>query len=636
MENFIAYKIKIFCPINQPCYNSERKQCMKMDDNSDCQMEIPKGLSQERIQQYFDQNILDYYDSTFIETNEETTYTVYDSSLPSNEYFGHTNLTEVDLEECSDILREKYNLEKNESFIIAQIDSVMEDSAVSKVDISSYTHKGVKMNLTYCDNKMYTIKSPIINENKLSVSTNEILTLSRQKINRFFNDKCEPYSKTKGGSDRDVPLRDRRNSFFQNIPLCGNDCNYTGISTSVLKASCSCFVNKNSSLSFEERKQLFFQRTITNFNGEVVKCIKLVFSKKGFENNFGSYILLILLVTQIIIFILYLFNKNSIANHFIYNSQGKLMNTSNDDKNISKTDNSKESFKVVDQNILEKKGLKILKNNPEFQKTLQKNIVIYQNPNYSLQKSMVKNNSEYFLDTSNNKFSNRNSTMTARSDSQLDKLELYPAIQNDNRTFTYLSVIRMKHYHPIYIFFFNNTDIINKFILLSHFIFGLTANLFFNALFNSESYLSNVYNVGYNFAYELPKYFFSFLASFLVCTLLKKLILTFPDDETILIMKKNIGINVIKRQIIYVTERMNLVYYGIMFIITIFFWYFVDSFCAVYQNSQANWLLGSLFSFCIYLLIPLIIALFSAGIRRLGIIQKSELLFYLGRFIESY
>ena len=61
MENFIAYKIKIFCPINQPCYNSERKQCMKMDDNSDCQMEIPKGLSQERIQQYFDQNILDYY-----------------------------------------------------------------------------------------------------------------------------------------------------------------------------------------------------------------------------------------------------------------------------------------------------------------------------------------------------------------------------------------------------------------------------------------------------------------------------------------------------------------------------------------------------------------------------------------------
>ena len=201
---------------------------------------------------------------------------------------------------------------------------------------------------------------------------------------------------------------------------------------------------------------------------------------------------MILLVTQIIIFILYLFNKNSIANHFIYNSQGKLMNTSNDDKNISKTDNSKESFKVVDQNILEKKGLKILKNNPEFQKTLQKNIVIYQNPNYSLQKSMVKNNSEYFLDTSNNKFSNRNSTMTARSDSQLDKLELYPAIQNDNRTFTYLSVIRMKHYHPIYIFFFNNTDIINKFILLSHFIFGLTANLFFNARFNSESYLSNV------------------------------------------------------------------------------------------------------------------------------------------------
>lgn len=639
---FQCLQNQCYCPIDQPCYNSERKQCMKMDDNSDCQMEIPKGLSQEKIQEYLDHNILDYYASRFIESYEGSTYTVYDSFFPSNEYFSYTNLTEIDLGECGDILREQYNLEKNESLIIAQIDSLMEDSAVSKVNISFYTKRGVKMNLTYCDNKMYTIKSPIINENKLSASSNEIMAFIRRKIdlfnpnNNFFNDKCEPYSKTKGGSDRDVPLRDRRSFFYQNIPLCGNDCDYIGISTSVLKASCLCHFNKNSSLVFEKRKKLSFQKTITNFNAEIVKCINLVFSKAGFENNFGSYILLSIIVAQIIIFILYLINKNSIANHFIYNSQGKLMSTLNDDKSISKTDNSKESFKIIDQNILEKKGLKLLKNNPDFQKTLQKNIVIYQNQNYSLKKSMIKNNSENFIETLNNKPSSRNNTLTARSDSQLDKLELYPAIQNDNRTFACLSLIRMKQYHPIYIFFFNNSNIINKFILLSHFIFGLTANLFFNAFFYSESYISKVYNDGYNFGHEIPKYFFSFLAAFFVCILLKKLILTFPDDETISLMKKSIGVNIIKRQIIYVTERMNLIYYGIMFLITIFFWYFVDSFFAVYQNSQANWLLGSLFSFCIYLLIPLIIALLSAGIRRLGITQKSELLYYLSRFIESY
>ena len=41
-----------------------------------------------------------------------------------------------------------------------------------------------------------------------------------------------------------------------------------------------------------------------------------------------------------------------------------------------------------------------------------------------------------------------------KSNSQLDKLELYNAAQSDSRTFSYLSILRMKQFHPIYISFF--------------------------------------------------------------------------------------------------------------------------------------------------------------------------------------
>ena len=81
---------------------------------------------------------------------------------------------------------------------------------------------------------------------------------------------------------------------------------------------------------------------------------------------------------------------------------------------------------------------------------------------------------------------------------------------------------------------------------------------------------------------------------------------------------------------------MNIIYYIVLFVFLVFFWLYVTSWCAIYQKSQLHWLVGGAFSFIISLIIPLIIAVGCAGLRRVGLKKKNELMFYLARLLESY
>lgn len=96
------------------------------------------------------------------------------------------------------------------------------------------------------------------------------------------------------------------------------------------------------------------------------------------------------------------------------------------------------------------------------------------------------------------------------------------------------------------------------------------------------------YRKGYNFGYEVPKSIFSFLASFVLCFLMKLMIFRFPDEEELIILKRNKGINIFKRKICYTIEKMNFICYIVPFVFLAFFWLFVTSWCAIYQKSQLN------------------------------------------------
>lgn len=372
------------------------------------------------------------------------------------------------------------------------------------------------------------------------------------------------------------------------------------------------------------------------FNAGTLKCMKETFSKEGIKKNVGSYLFIVIFISECAIFGLYLFNKNQIFRQFLVCHATKLFTSSVEDNNktLTKTDNSKEGLKIIN----EKNGLKMLdnlnENIPPHKMSSANNVSNVSNSNPTIyNKTPVSNRkADGLLDSP---LKQQSFLHNYKSNSQLDKLELYNASQSDSRTFSYLSILRMKQFHPIYISFFSASTNVNKFVLISHFILELSSN-FILMRFSSLMVTSLTHRKGYSFGNEIPKSIFAFLASFLLCFLMKLMIFHFPDEEELILLKRNKGINIFKRKICYTIEKMNIIYYIVLFVFLVFFWLYVTSWCAIYQKSQLHWLVGGAFSFIISLIIPLIIAVGCAGLRRVGLKKKNELMFYLARLLESY
>ena len=78
------------------------------------------------------------------------------------------------------------------------------------------------------------------------------------------------------------------------------------------------------------------------------------------------------------------------------------------------------------------------------------------------------------------------------------------------------------------------------------------------------------------------------------------------------------------KQVLNIFRCMNLkliIFFIFTFILFIFYWYIVTSFCEVYQNTQIIFIKDSLFSFLLGIIYPLFIYLIPSGFR-LCSIQK--------------
>jgi uncharacterized protein YacL len=77
------------------------------------------------------------------------------------------------------------------------------------------------------------------------------------------------------------------------------------------------------------------------------------------------------------------------------------------------------------------------------------------------------------------------------------------------------------------------------------------------------------------------------------------------------------------------------VFFIIVFIFSLFYWYYVSLFCAVYQYSQVNWLVGTVISTVLGLIMPFILCLISVMFRLKGIENRSERMFRFSKVVEA-
>jgi hypothetical protein len=277
-------------------------------------------------------------------------------------------------------------------------------------------------------------------------------------------------------------------------------------------------------------------------------------------------------------------NSPSMKNTHL-NSKNSLFSNKNKNKefkNILKIDLKKGEKGQILNNIKKNYSTK----NKVFLKIRQKDII-------------RKNNKFKKIKNKNNSFERKN-----LNEEEINNLDYDTAIRLDKRTFMqyYWSLLKKKQI--ILFTFFTMNDYNIKIIKISFFVVSFALYLTINGFFFSDETMHKIYedNGKYNLLYQIPPILYSSLISFIIKNILKYFSLS---EKSILELRKEKSIINIESQKTEQCLKIKLIiYFIISFLFMAFFWYFISSFCAVYNNTQIILLKNTLFSFSLSMLYP--------------------------------
>jgi hypothetical protein len=141
--------------------------------------------------------------------------------------------TRIILNECENILKEKYGLNSNEDLIIYKMDYFFDEFLIPITEYQVFSHSlNAKLNLNFCKNAYIYVLIPVdINEDELYM---------HQPDSDYYSNSCFPDTTSTDCADINV-LNQRRNEFnSNNLSLCEKDCNFLNYDTDTKKVKCSC------------------------------------------------------------------------------------------------------------------------------------------------------------------------------------------------------------------------------------------------------------------------------------------------------------------------------------------------------------------------------------------------------------
>ena len=406
----------------------------------------------------------------------------------------------------------------------------------------------------------------------------------------YYTDICTTSTSETG---TDIILSDRQNEYVKNnLSLCENSCTFNGYDTTTKKAICECNVKTSitdiSKIKIDKNK--FFEgfldlKSLININ--VMKCYKLLFSKEGFLNNIGNFLLLPIIAYNAISTLLFYLKgynllKNQI-NQMIDNLKEYENNANLTDKdvkiyenNVKRTKKKKKTKKIkkIKKSKKEQKNAKnegVINNNNIYQGIIneppkrsiakRKTNAVNMNNNYSDSINTFKNNitnkilskeptvkinnidnnnlvsNEKLSHKPEEKVEKKIKTMEYYNDTELNSLDYKEALEIDKRTYFqyYISLIKKKQ---LIIFAFYPTNDYNSMIIkICLLLFSFVLYYTVNALFFNDSTMHKIYEDqgAFNFLYHIPQILYSTIISSVINMIVKKLSLS---ENNILEIKK--------------------------------------------------------------------------------------------------
>ena len=274
-------------------------------------------------------NITSIINSTRVINDTNFISVVFSSDNMNPEEQIKNGISAIDLGNCTKIIKEYYNISKNESLIIFNIETKKKsnnnnDNSFNlgkNTQIEIYDLSGRKLNLSVCKEDIKVMKY-IGDIKKLDFQS--AMSLSKQGIdvfdasNEFFNDICQPYDSPDG---KDIIINDRRKDIYKNATFCQYGCTYLGMNYNLMVANCKCdssvLKGEESNLTLIDKfkadtdsfKSLTssFISYLTQFNYQVIKCYNLALNIKIMLYKYGIFFIIFYAIFANY-FLFYLFN----------------------------------------------------------------------------------------------------------------------------------------------------------------------------------------------------------------------------------------------------------------------------------------------------------------------------------------
>ena len=595
----------------------------------------------------------------FIIEDNNIVYQITSSYNQKNKEYD--NISTIFLGECENILKEKYNIDQNESLIIFKYDYYNPDILIPMVGYEIFhPYTKEKLDLDYCNSIYIDLAIP--------VSINEKDIDKYNPNSEYYKNICNSYPNEKSV---DMTLYDRKNEYNdKNMSICANDCIFIEYHSNRNKSLCKCTAQTNSSITLDQiinGKKLLnkFIDIKSSSNLYIFKCYNILFSKDGLKSNIGSYILLfIILIYLITIILFYAKGYNSMVNKIqaiiLFKKKNadikKIQSENNDSDNISNNINeyiSMDNYKIVINKEERNKETSSYNNNNNTASIItirNKKKASQKKDKYSKKvintttnsKSVIKLNlktSNFFRKEINLKTLNDNNSKEIINyvDSELNSLNYKEALNIDKRSYFqyYWSLLKTKHI--LTFSFYITNDYNSKIIKIFLFFFSFSLFYITNTLFFTDKTMHKIYEDegAFNFIYCIPNIIYSTIISSIINIIVKTLCL---PENSILEVKKEKDINRVSDEIpklIKIIKIKFVLFYIFCFICLIFFWYFISCFGAVYKNTQIFLIKDTLISFSLSLIHPFILNLLPGLLRIPSLRDPRECLYKLSKIIQD-
>ena len=510
----------------------------------------------------------------------------------------------LDISECEKILKKKYGLSDEESLMIIKGDTLKELSEQylgNQVDYQLFsTSLGAFLPLSDCKNAdvSVTVTNPFNVQNLLSQFASKTGAVIENGYDAFdinspfYNDVCSPFTNENGN---DVLIDERRTDYFnEQLNLCEKGCKFDSFNISTYRYSCKCpikdTINENNEKEVIITKEMpeEFYKKHKNSNIEVFKCASQVFSTKGQQKNFGSYVLIACFLSFIGAVVYYIIKGSSKINVLFNNLENNPI-PANPPK-------PKEAQKVDPNEPIKAKA------------DYDSNSDVQKKP-----KNVGKDNIII--------------------EEQLNNADFDIAKKYDTRGYLklYWSLLKLKQL--IIFTFFTSTDYnlrvakIVLFILFVSYYFAFTA-LFFNDSIMRQIY---IYKGNTDAAVHVPNIILSSLCCLIMNFIVRFVSLTERDISKISCAKEN------RKELCDKTKKILKIKLIILFAISgaliALCWYYVAAFCAVFKNSQGHYFINVLIAFIVCNLWPCFTSLIPPIFRRIGLKKNSRCMYTASQII---